>query len=401
MTPSKHYYRLKGKSAEELLQQLAHQTFLMDWCFPNPKLPNGKELCDLLVVFESTVIIWQAKSLKLGKNGELSEREVEKNLRQLAGARRQLVDLGAPVTLENSRRTPEQFDPSIVTEIFLVSVLLGETPSIQSLATRVKSYHCHVFNREFTEVVLNELDTIDDFCRYLREKERVREHIGSLVLEGGEKELLAHYLFNERSLAKLERHNIVYLEEGTWDDLQSRPEYKAKKHADEVSYVWDELIERAHTGDSCEYERIARELARPSRFDRRCLADAYVEAHRKADAASSANGIFRRVVATDKMTTCFLFTGDGVSREHRRVLLENLCFVTRGKVQNHSVVIGIATEMKIRRESCLDYCLLHIPEWGPEQQKEMERLQGESGTLRRATINKIELTEYPEAANGT
>ena len=347
-------------------------------------------------MFESIVIIWQVKSLKLGKNNTLNEGELEKNLRQLAGARRQLVDLKTPITLQNPRRTSEQFDPSIIKEIFLVSVLLGDSPDMQSLATQVKSHHCHVFDREFTEVVLNELDTIDDFCGYLREKERVREHIGSLILEGGEKELLGYYLFNERSFAKLEGHSMIFLEEGTWNELQKRPEYKAKKKADEVSYVWDKLIERAHTSNSSMYERIARELARPNRFDRRCLANAYFEAHCKANDADSTNGIFRRVLATDKMTICFLFTGDGVSRKDRRVLLEHLCFVTRGKMQNNNIVVGIATEMKIRRESSLDYCLFDIPEWGPEQQEEMERLQEESGTLTHATVHNRNFIEYPE-----
>jgi hypothetical protein len=40
--------QLKGKKAEEVVTQLAEKTFLVDWCFPNPHLPNGKELCDLL-----------------------------------------------------------------------------------------------------------------------------------------------------------------------------------------------------------------------------------------------------------------------------------------------------------------------------------------------------------------
>lgn len=401
MAPSKHYFQMKGQTAEELLQQIAHQTFLVDWCYPNPKLPDGKELCDLLVVFDSTVIVWQAKSLKVGKDGNLREKEVDKNLRQLAGARRQLMDLKTPVTLENERRIPERFDPGTITDIFLISVLLGETPNSQSLATRVKSHQCHVFDREFAEIVLNELDTIDDFCGYLREKERVREHVGSLILNGGEKELLGYYLLNGRSLASLEGHAAVFLGESTWDDFRTRPEYREKKQADEVSYVWDELIELTHTGDSCEYERIARELARPSRFDRRCLAKAYEEAYRIAEEKSAANESFRRIVSTDRTTMCFLFVGKGVARGTRLALLEKLCFVARGRVQAISVVVGIATEITALQESAVDYCLLDMPEWGPEEQRAMAKLQEESGTLTQATIRKVEFAEYPESTDDT
>ena len=65
----KHYFQLKGKDAESILHELAEGTFLTDWCYPNPILPSGKELCDLLVVFDNTAIIWQLKDTKLDKYG--------------------------------------------------------------------------------------------------------------------------------------------------------------------------------------------------------------------------------------------------------------------------------------------------------------------------------------------
>lgn len=326
----------------------------------------------------------------------LNVKEVEKNLRQLSGARRRLCDLKTPVILENTRRLSEELDPTTIGEVFLISVLLGDTPDYQALATHVKEHNCHVFHREFTELVLNELDTVADFCAYLREKERVRAHAGSLMLAGGEKELLASYLFNERSLAMLEGHEIVFVEEGTWDELHSRPEYNAKKDADAISFVWDDLIERVHTTNSPDYENIARELARPSRFERRCLAEAYVDAHRKADSADHPQGVFRRVLTTDNMTICFLFTGDQVEREGRRSMLGDLCFVARGKYPQHSKVLGIATEMAIRPESSLDYCLLDIPVWGPDEEREMQRLQQHTGVLTSPTQYAVTSTEYPE-----
>lgn len=398
IVPPKHYFSLKGQRAEELLHQLANQTFLTDWCFPNPVLPTGKELCDLLVVFDTTAIIWQAKSLKLGKDGKLRQSEVEKNLRQLAGARRQLFDLKTPLILQNSRRFQEVFDPDFIEEVFLISVLLGDTPDFQSLATSIKEHQCHVFTRKFTDLVLNELDTIADFCAYLREKERMRAQTSSLILGGGEQELLGLFLLNGQSLAKLEGYQSVFLEHGTWDSLQCRSEYRAKQEADKISYLWDELVDRAHTGNSPEYERIARELARPSRFERRCLAQGFFEGRVKAHENVSAVGNFRRVVVAEYATICFLYAGDQVSRERRRALLESVCFVARGTYPQHNIVLGIATESVIREESSLDYILLDIPEWGPEQQREMKRLQEQAGILTRTTRHESSWTDYPETS---
>ncbi len=69
MSDSKHYFRLKGSDAEEFAFNLASKCFLEDWCYPSPKAPDGKEICDLLIVFDDTAIIFQIKSLKLGSDG--------------------------------------------------------------------------------------------------------------------------------------------------------------------------------------------------------------------------------------------------------------------------------------------------------------------------------------------
>ena len=87
MASSGHYFHEKGRRAEGIIHDLATVTFLTDWCYPNPKKPDGKELCDLLVVFDDTAIIWQIKDLKVDAEGKYKEAEVAKNLRQLSGAR--------------------------------------------------------------------------------------------------------------------------------------------------------------------------------------------------------------------------------------------------------------------------------------------------------------------------
>jgi hypothetical protein len=103
---SKHYFREKGAAAEAIIHNLATKTFLTDWCYPNPRKADRKELCDLLVVFDDIAIIWQIKDLKVDEAGKYKKAEVEKNLRQLSGARRAMFDLRVPIQLENPRRGP-------------------------------------------------------------------------------------------------------------------------------------------------------------------------------------------------------------------------------------------------------------------------------------------------------
>ena len=106
-----HYFREKGERAEAIIHNLSTKTFLTDWCYPKPKKPDGKELCDLLVVFDDIAITWQIKDLKVDEAGRYKKAEVEKNLRQLGGARRAMFDLRAPIRLENPRRRKEFFNP--------------------------------------------------------------------------------------------------------------------------------------------------------------------------------------------------------------------------------------------------------------------------------------------------
>lgn len=155
---SKHYFRIKGTNAESIVHNLATRTFLIDWCFLNPKLPDGKELYDLLVVFDDVAIIWQIKDLKLDKKGKYKKSEVDKNLRQLAGARRQIFDLKTPICMKNIRREEEIFNFSNIKQVFLISVLLGQGEEYFSFIDEIKANKVHVFTRVFTQIVLNELD---------------------------------------------------------------------------------------------------------------------------------------------------------------------------------------------------------------------------------------------------
>lgn len=314
MNVSKDYFYLKGKNAEKIVHDLAIKTFLTDWCYLTPKLPNGKELCDLLVVFDDIAIIWQIKNLKLNKQGEYNKAEVKKNLRQLSGARRQLFDLRTPLGLENPRRVKENFDPATIKRIYLISVLLGRREEMVSFVEEIRNCTVHVFTKDFTQ-------------------------------------------------------------------------------ADEISYGWDSIINRAHEGSS-EYEVIARELARPNRFHRRYLSKVYFDAHVRAHNDNTYD-LFRRILLGDRITYCFLFGDDPEPREKRKAMLQAICWIARGVYPQNKKVLGIATEKKIRPTCSYDFCLMDIPEWTEENQEYIEQLQKDTGILVNPTIAYTQEDEYP------
>ena len=190
------------------------------------------------------------------------------------------------------------FDPSSINEIYLISVLMGEGESLFSFIEHIKRYTAHVFTRDFTQNILAELDTIGDFVAYLRAKESVVQQGKQILILGGEEELLAFYLLNNRSFARFEEATNVMIDEGSWQRLQDDPRFKAKKREDEISYGWDDIINRAHEGFA-DYEIIARELARPTRFQRRFLSKSFFDAHAIAHKDNIAN-VRRRVMSYDR-----------------------------------------------------------------------------------------------------
>lgn len=393
MYDSRHHFRLKGAAAEAVVHELAAGSFFTDWCYPNPKRPDGKELCDLLVVFDRVAIICQIKDLKLHTNGQYNPKAVEKNVRQLGGAYRRVMDANRPITLVNPRRGEEVFDPAQVDEVFLVSVLSGDGEDFFSMAEAVKDKWAHMFTGAFLEIALRELDTIDDFVAYLREKERFFDRIDDLVVNGGEEELLAVYLMDNRSFARFDDENMAIIEEGHWAELQERVEYRARNCENEISYGWDRMIDRAHESSDAHYERVARELARPNRFARRWLAKAFFEAHVKAH-ESTKSGVWRRVVAHDGVTYCFLFMDNTVPRETRRGALGEFCFVARGKIPENPVVIGIATE-RHRRTGSYDFCYRELPDWTENMARQAAEIQARTGLLTSTTAKQAHEDEYP------
>jgi hypothetical protein len=394
MEKDKNYFNQKGKNAENILHYLAKKTFLADWCYLNPKLPNKKELCDLLVIYDEIAIILQIKDLKLNNQGEYDQSEVEKNLRQLSGARRQLFDLKTPIELENPFRGKEIFNPKIIKEIYLISVLFGKGEEMSSFVEEIKNHKVHVFNNEFCQIVLNELDTISDFVKYLREKEILINKNKSLLIVGGEKELLAFYLINNRSFNRFDNADHITIEGGSWEHLQNRPEYQAKKKEDKISYLWDGIISRAHESSSKEYEMVARELARPNRVQRRLLSKVFLDARLKAHKDNTHN-IFRRIVVSDDATYCFLLQDDPEPRQRRKEHLGTICFIARGKNKKNKKVIGIATEKKNNSTCSYDFCLMYIPEWNNELQKKSEDIQKKYKLFLDSSICHIREEEYP------
>jgi hypothetical protein len=394
---SKHYFQLKGKNSEVVLDELAQKTFLTDWCYLNPNLPDGKELCDLLIVFDDIAIIWQVKDVKL-KNGQIKEADFNKNIKQVLGSYRQLFGLKTEIDIVNPRRGKEKFDPNKIKSIYLISAFLGDSP-FYLRTINVKGKHIHTFTRQFTQIILNELDTISDFTKYLKDVEDIFRIPKDIIADGGEEELLGYYIKQGRNFDEVLKQPVfgLYVEKGNWEDLIGRKEYKAKQRDNRISYFWDYLIHRCHWSNP-EYELITREMARHNRFERRILAQAFIEAQQNAQSTQNGSS-YRRVITSDGVTYCFLFyghSGDKKQREYRKAQLGIFCCIARGQYKENAKVIGIATDQQIRPDIAFDYCYLYKPKWTEEDQEKMEQDMKDTRIFTKMKGTHKKFSEFPD-----
>ena len=328
--------------SERYLKVLCDRTFLSLWSYSgvyrdqiSGGRTDGKEVCDLLVIFENHIIIFSDKDCQFPHTDRLDldwnrwfKRAIQKSADQVWGAQRWIKQSQTRLFLDRSCTIPFPIDiPDLSKAKFHLIVVAHDNSkrcqqelggsgslmintSIKGNAHYVNDYggfplfigdidpsrtFVHVFGDTSLDIVLGTVDTISDFVSYLTKKERLLRS-DAVVIAAGEEDLLAYYLknINEENgehdfvipiSCEKKIQNLVF-EEGHWEDFKQSPERKAQIAADRVSYVWDGLIEvfSKHVMEDTQYfttapsvkgtEPLLRFLAREPRFHRRSLSAA-------------------------------------------------------------------------------------------------------------------------------
>ena len=125
-------------ASERKLAALGYQTFLRLWSYPNPyKLqPNGKELCDLLVVFDNHIIIFSDKDCVYGNSGNPKvdwrrwyKRAIQKSAEQLIGAKNWISRYPDRIAVDAkcSKKLPLEIKITAETKFHLIAIAHGAT----------------------------------------------------------------------------------------------------------------------------------------------------------------------------------------------------------------------------------------------------------------------------------
>lgn len=452
-------------TAERYLKKLCERTFLSLWSYPgiyrnqgNVKTGEGKEVCDLLVVFQNHVIIFSDKDCAFPNSGDTEldwsrwfRRAVMESAKQVWGAERwiksypnrlfldractqpfpiELPNLGTAsfhrivVAHDASRRCKEELGgsgslmlaPSVIGPMHYDHSKGGCKPFTIGQIDPSKGF-VHVFDDTSLDIVMNTLDTITDFVNYLSKKEAFISS-GRLGWTAGEEDLLAFYL---RELNESGEHDFVvppdthkvYIEEGHWEDFSRHPQRLAQVDANRVSYAWDALIETfsGHIFAGTSYtmshpelrdqEKLFRLFAREPRTRRRMLARSLFELIKKSPRSQRAT---RVILPSQEGEPYYVFlllpelehVPYAQYREVRRKFLNACCMVTKLKFPEAQDILGIATETGINENSSHDAAYFDAREWTAEDEAEAQSLHEDLGLLVNVNEFASRELEYPE-----
>jgi hypothetical protein len=438
-------------ASEQYLARLCKNSFLSLWSYPNlfrdqgrpGGKGDGKELCDLLVVFGNDVIIFSDKSCQFPDGGPTSvnwqrwfKRSIVKSVDQVFGAERWIREHPDKIFLDRrcTQPFPLRFPPADTCRFHRVVVALNASAAckeffdnngtgslmIRPFVTGEREHlnwpfcvgqlypnkgYVHVLDDYSLDVVMQDRDTVTDFVRYLAAKE---EFIlsGKLMTATGEEDLLAHYLSDiaphgDHDFVFPAHVDAVWLMEGIWLKLKSSPQYIGKKQADEPSYVWDALIETfshhyeqgtLEYGSDLPLTELARGvhiMAGETRLSRRGLGISLHDLFSRSRTVESWRHI-RVMISRDRPDVGYvillLSTREDKTyaeyREFRIRMLSAYCHVAKTEYPELQHVIGIATEpLGTSAGRSEDMVYLDASTWTPEDDAESRWIQDATGIL--------------------
>jgi hypothetical protein len=446
--------------SERYLKKLCDRAFLSLWSYSSiyrdqkqGEKGDGKELCDLLVVFGNHILIFSDKHIEFPNSGNILldwsrwyRRAVSDSAKQIFGAERWIKSFPHRLFIDRECRQPFPIqipDPNeakfhriviahgvadrckqffgggsgslVIDNTIIGDIHTGERCMPFSIGqVDLSKGYVHVFDEVTLDVVLQTLDTITDFTSYLSKKEKfLTSHL--MVHVTGEEELLAFYF---QQLDKKGEHEFILpkenlsgftLAEGFWENFIHSAERKSQLEANRISYAWDSLIETfnknilrdnqyyASPTDTTSQEKMVKFLAREHRTRRRMLAKALYGLLNKT--MSSEHGA-RVIAPSDKGDPYYIFlvlpkpedVTNEKYREIRRELLGDYCLVVKYKFPEAEDIIGFATEIGKNGHRSEDLIYLDARQWTEENQLLAERYHNEMGLLK--TINRFEGKEF-------
>jgi hypothetical protein len=451
--------------AEKYLGRLCERTFLSLWSYPcifrDQGMPqnggHGKEICDLLVVFDKHIIIFSDKQCQLQDSGNVKRdwrrwfrKAILKSADQAWGAERWIRQNPKRIFLDREckHQLPIDLPPLEEATIHLVVVAHGVSLRIKQIYTSstgslmvdtsLKGFDMHdvpfsvgdlapqktfvhVLDEDSLRTVMTMRDTISDFVAYLSKRGKLfrgdRE-----ICAPGEEQLLAVFLKN---LNGDNEHDFIfpvgpgrvvdkiYLTQGHWEQFQHSPQRVAQVEADKISYAWDRLIEKfsyyamrgeqrfVSSGGIKDTEMVLRWMAREPRWKRRYLAACILEMISTTPATQRRLRVLLPSISGEPYYVFLLLPRlhaktDDEYRTVRLRFLEDCCTVAKLEYPSAKDIVGIATEAGTHHDTRSEDAIHYdARKWNAELESEAKMLQEKLEILAKPKRISGRIQEYP------
>lgn len=458
-------HKAKGVTPSEIyLNSLCEHTFLSLWSYPciyrDQKINgkgDGKELCDMLVIFDEHILIFSDKQCSFPSTGDLDldwkrwyRKTIERSANQAWGAERWLKSFPNRVFLDRACTIPFPLEIPTKdnTKFHLIIIshggedmcrrILGGSGSLMLSTSEfdqidslnkfpppftvsdldTKKTFIHVLTESTLDILLKTLDTISDFVSYLEKKEKFLRSRTS-VFSAGEEDLLAFYLKDindegDHDFIVDDEINAIALDEGLWKEFCKSPQRLEQIKQNAISYSWDYLIEEFsyHAMTATQYftnhlelsetEIGLRFMARESRTRRRMLMKGAIEVFTNAPEGSYHLRCCQPSSEGDPYYFFFCLPKPSYAsyeqyREVRMSYLEAGLMIVKLKFPDAIDIIGIASEpVNADFQSSEDLLYLDARIWTEEMNEEAKTLQKETRILTSSTRFDMNEKEYPD-----
>ena len=401
--------------SEKFITYLCDQAFMKLWVYPNVYYETGKEFCDCLIIFENNILIFSVKDYKYsGRTQDIAwnrwkHKTVDGCIKQINGAEKELLNHPNNLYIDSKcqHKLPIKFDTRNI-KIYRFIVALGFSQDLGILysdkQTEVdenigicrlpKNKIYHILDSTNYELIFSELNTINDFIDFYKEKENVISELETLEYYG-ESTLLALYyenmdkIGNHRILPENFKEKQFLVKDDLWKNIINNLQYLYKYKEDKKSYIVDRLIEKSifyeqHNQligniDVQNDDSAIKEFAKLTRFQRRTIGDTILELYKKAFTLQLGERYARYMLENN--STAFVFivvlydnkSKEQSFRESLRNMLDVACGCLKNKISTLEKIVGLAfIPDELNFSLGEDYILLKCENWNENDIKYYE-----------------------------
>lgn len=364
-----------GEEGEDFVEWACHAPFGKDFLFRGQKYRDGSnneiELCDLLLLLDDTAVLMEVKTADREKRPNRTDEEwsdwanarLKKALSQIDRGVKAIRD-GLVKTIENERQGQVPVDAAKIKHFYGIAIVdhpqldkFGKGPTIDAGGVPVSVLT--TTHAELTDL-LTELSTPGDLIDYLQAREAFFKK--NMLMGITELDLLAVYKGDPDEFRRnVADHDDMIIGKGCWEEFSKLEARQRRDEMDHPSLLVDAIIDILHEGrhatlphveerrarveqpvDPREaYAKIAAELAKIRRIDRRLIGEGLIEKSKKCIEQKRDRWFANSPMTREGATVVFM-----VSTSSREERLQSLEMATMGALLKCNVnrVVGIVTE---------------------------------------------------------